>query len=136
MLYLTLFVISFLSATLLPLGSEALLLYDISLGEGVVGLLLVATLGNSLGSLLNYYIGSKGERYLLKSKRIQAEHLEKYKQYFHKYGGWVLCFAWLPVIGDPLTLIAGILRYNLFHFMLIVTLSKGLRYIFLSQIMQ
>ena len=64
MTYLTLFVVAFLSATLLPLGSEALLLYDVSQGHFVWAVWCVATVGNTLGSVVNYWLGFQGEAYL------------------------------------------------------------------------
>jgi len=121
MIYLTLFSISFLSATLLPLGSEALLVYDSSLNANIFLLWFVATLGNSLGSMVNYILGYRGEVYLLEKQYIK-------KSFFDRYGAWSLWLSWLPIIGDPLTFVAGLLRYDFKRFALIVSFAKGLRY--------
>ena len=73
MVYLILFFVSFISATLFPLGSEALLIYDIKEGYNIYLLLIFATLGNSLGSIVNYYLGLKGEEYLIEKNLIKKE---------------------------------------------------------------
>ena len=70
MIYLTLFITALISATLFPLGSEALLIYDIKEGYNLYLLLLFATIGNSLGSVINYFLGLTGEEYLLKKSLI------------------------------------------------------------------
>lgn len=128
MVYFTLFAIAFFSATLLPMGSEALLIYDISQGYNFLLLWTVATLGNTLGSIVNYALGYKGEAYLEDKGYLSAEKIKSFRQKFSKYGGWTLLLSWLPIIGDPLTLIAGVLRYPFYAFVGIVFLAKGMRY--------
>ena len=128
MVYFTLFVVSFLSATLLPMGSEALLLYDISQNHTPILLWMFATAGNTLGSIVNYWLGLKGEAYLERKGQLSAEMMEKARGFFAQYGGWTLLLSWVPIIGDPLTFIAGVLRYNFKYFVLIVFVAKGLRY--------
>ncbi len=128
MVYLTLFTVSFLAATLLPLGSEALLLYNISQNYSLYLLWCVATVGNTLGSMLNYWLGLKGEAYLELKGYLSAKKMDKARVYFGKYGGLALLLSWVPVIGDPLTFTAGVLRYNFNYFILIVFIAKGLRY--------
>ena len=128
MVYLTLFLIAFLSATLLPLGSEALLFYDITQNHSLFLLWIFATVGNTLGAIFNYWIGLKGEVYLEKKKYLSIEKMDKYRSFFDRYGGYSLLMSWVPIIGDPLTLIAGVLRYNFKYFIVIVSFAKGLRY--------
>jgi membrane protein YqaA with SNARE-associated domain len=128
MVYLTLFAVAFLSATLLPMGSEALLLYDVSQYDSVLVLWSVATLGNTLGSVLNYWLGLKGEEYLEKKEVVSAKKMKQAKVFFEKYGGGTLLLSWMPIIGDPLTFIAGVLGYSFKRFVLIVALAKGVRY--------
>lgn len=128
--YLYLFFIAFLSATVFPLGSEALLLYDLSINLNVYTLFLVATIGNTIGSIVNYYIGLKGEKFLEKKKLLKKEKVLKIKRFFDKYGGYTLLFSWVPIIGDPITIVAGILRYNFKKFLYLTLISKGIRYIF------
>ena len=128
MVYITLFTVAFISATLLPMGSEALLLYDISQNHSLLLLWIFATLGNTLGSMVNYWLGLKGENYLEEKGHISAQKMEKARGFFDTYGGWTLLLSWVPIIGDPLTFVAGVLRYNFKWFSLIVAVAKGTRY--------
>jgi len=128
MVYIYLFFTALIAATLFPAGSEALLIYDITEGHSVELLLFVATLGNSLGSLINYYLGLKGESYLEEKKYLKKEKIEKYKKFFDKYGGYALLLSWLPLIGDPITFIAGVLKYDVKKFIPIVVIAKFGRY--------
>ncbi|MCD4757252.1 MAG: DedA family protein [Arcobacteraceae bacterium] len=129
--YLYLFFIALISATILPMGSEALLLYDISIDLNIYLLFLSATFGNSLGSLINYWLGLKGEEYLLNHNVIKEKHINKGKKYFDKYGGYSLLLSWVPIIGDPITFVAGMLQYNLKRFIILIIIAKGSRYLFL-----
>ena len=132
MTYLILFVSAFISATLFPLGSEALLIYDIKEGYNMYFLVIIATIGNSLGSLLNYFLGLKGEEYLVEKKLINEKVILKSKSYFDKYGSISLLFSWLPIIGDPITFVAGILKYDLKKFIVLVVIAKLSRYLFIA----
>lgn len=134
MTYLILFFSAFLSATLLPLGSEALLIYNLKEGYNLYILLFVATLGNSLGSVVNYYFGFKGEEYLLKKELIKEKYLQISKKYFDKFGAISILFAWLPIIGDPITFVAGVLKYDFKKFLVLVIISKFSRYLFIALI--
>ena len=131
MAYLYLFFIAFLSATIFPLGSEALLLYDLSINLNVYILFITATIGNTIGSIVNYYIGLKGEKFLAKKKLLKKEKVLKIKRFFDKYGGYTLLFSWVPIIGDPITIVAGILRYDFKKFLYLTLISKGIRYVFI-----
>jgi len=128
--YLYLFFIAFLSATVFPLGSEALLLYNLTTDLNVYILFISATIGNTIGSIVNYYIGLKGEKFLARKKIIKKEKVIKTKRFFDKYGGYTLLFSWVPIIGDPITIVAGMLRYDLKKFLYLTLISKGIRYIF------
>ena len=128
MIYLTLFGVAFISATLFPLGSEALLFYDISLDYNLFLLWSFATMGNSLGSMVNYYLGLKGEAYLEEKVNISAVKLAKAKNFFDTYGGYTILFSWLPLIGDSFTFVAGILKYDIKKFIILSFLAKGGRY--------
>ena len=131
MIYLTLFITAFISATLFPLGSEALLIYDITQGHNIYLLLFFATIGNSLGSVINYFLGLKGEEYLINKKLLNEKYISKTKTYFDKYGFWSILFSWLPIIGDPITFMAGILKYDFKKFLIFVIIAKFSRYLFL-----
>ena len=129
MSFFTLFIISFLSATILPLSSEATLLYYLHNGYNPYYLLFFAGLGNTLGAIVNYFIGLKGIDWLLKSNKISPSSLESSQRVFNKYGSFSLLLSCLPVIGDPLTLLAGALKFNFKIFILMVSISKFGRYI-------
>jgi membrane protein YqaA with SNARE-associated domain len=128
MAYISLFIAAFISATLFPMGSEALLVYDVSQGYSLILLWGFATAGNTLGSMVNYWLGRKGEMYLEEKGYLSANKMQKARIFFDKYGGWTLLLSWAPVIGDPLTFIAGVLRYDFKWFSFIVTVAKGVRY--------
>ena len=131
--YFQLLIISFLAATILPLSSELVLstmLLTDSFDKYL--LLVVASFGNILGSSVNWYLGKK--ILIFKDKKwfpASEKQIVKSEIYFKKYGIWSLLMAWVPIIGDPLTLVAGILRVNFYTFLLLVTISKISRYIFL-----
>ena len=131
MIYLVLFASALISATLFPLGSEALLIYDIKEGYNIYLLLFFATLGNSLGSVINYFLGLKGEEYLINKNLLNEKYILKAKTYFDKYGAWSILFSWLPIIGDPITFVAGILKYDFKKFLILVIIAKFSRYLFL-----
>lgn len=130
MTYLFLFVTSFTSATLLPGGSEALLLYLLSEHHSPFLLLTIATLGNTLGSFVNYLLGKYASTFTLAKGYISKKQLQKASSFFEKYGAWSLLFSWLPIIGDPLTFVAGIVRYVWWKFVIIVSFAKLARYSF------
>lgn len=132
MIYLTLFFSSLISATLFPMGSEALLVYDILEGYNLYLLIFVATFGNSLGSCINYIFGRKGEEYLEQKKFLSKKSLDRAKKFFDKYGAWSLLLSWVPIIGDPITFIAGVLKYNFKYFLLLVVFAKFSRYVVLA----
>ena len=122
------FFLSFLSATILPLSSEATLLFYIENNYSILLLFLSAGAGNLLGSIINYWIGSKGAVALVESKKISKERLCKSQQFFDTYGGYSLLLSWVPIIGDPLTLIAGVVHFDFKKFVFIVMIAKFGRY--------
>lgn len=131
--YLGLFLAALLAATVLPLSSEVVLGGLLLGGGSPVTLVAVATAGNVLGSLINYGLGYWASLGLLKKwLRLSDADYARAEQRFNRFGLLALCFAWVPVIGDPLTVLAGVLRIRLLWFVLLVTLGKGLRYVVLS----
>ncbi len=119
---------------MLPGGSEALLLYDLSLGYDLYLLILFATVGNTLGSVINYFLGYKGIEYLYKKNYANKKQLKRATDAFEKYGAFSLFLSWVPIIGDPITFIAGVMRYDIKKFLLIVFIAKAIRYIAVSYI--
>lgn len=134
--YVSLFVAAFLAATLIPFYSEFAVAGMIGLGRNPHLTLLVATLGNTLGAAVNWALG----RFLLhfedrKWFPAKRQHLERAQRWFNKYGVWSLLFAWLPVGGDALTFVAGIMRVNFALFFVLTAIGKGGRYAVLIYIL-
>ncbi|MGE7990302.1 YqaA family protein [Pseudomonas sp. NPDC089554] len=131
--YVGLFLAAFAAATLLPMQSEAALVAMLLSEHYVpVVLLAVATFGNVLGSLANWGLGLGVERF--KHKRwfpVSEVKLEKAQATYQRYGYWSLLLSWVPIIGDPITLVAGVMREPFWRFLLLVTLAKGGRYLVL-----
>lgn len=123
-----LFSTGFLSATLLPGGSEANLIALLQAGHFPVWqLVVVATLGNTLGGMTNYWIGR-----FLPNKTSGEKHGHKAMQWLEKYGYWALLLSWMPIIGDPLCLAAGWLRLRQRWCWLMIATGKAARYMLLS----
>ncbi len=131
MVYLTLFISALISATLFPLGSEAILLYDLNEGYSALWLLVWATLGNTLGAVVNYVLGYQGEKFLEKKNLINKEKFVKFTTLFSKYGAYTLLLSWLPLVGDFFTLAAGVARYPFGNFFMLVLVAKLGRYLVL-----
>ena len=131
MIYLSLFIISFLAATILPFSSELTLagIMATSSYDNLL-LLIVASFGNILGSVVNWFLGFYS-RNLSKKKwfPFKDEKIEKSSKWFNKFGRWSLLFAWVPIIGDPLTLAAGLLKVKFTEFLILVTIGKVSRYL-------
>lgn len=129
--YFGLFAVAFVAATLLPMGSEAFLVGLVLTDRYLVwALVLAATLGNVLGSVLNWWMGLYVARFKGRSWfPVSPAQLVKAEQHYQRYGRWSLLLSWMPVIGDPLTVIAGVLREPLWRFLLVVTVAKLGRYL-------
>lgn len=126
---LALFLLSFAASTLIPLGSEWLLVALIVKGLPAMPLVLIATAGNSLGACTTYAIGIGGGTLLVKTfLRIEQQKIDRAMAFYSKYGSWSLLFSWLPVIGDPLCLAAGLLKLNFSRFAGLMLLGKTTRY--------
>ena len=127
--YVSLFLLSFLASTLLPLGSEWLLVMMLAGGYEPVPTVAVATVGNYLGAVLTYLIGIWGGNWLIeKVLRVSPHQQERARNYYHRFGVYSLLFSWLPVVGDPLCLAGGMLRINFGLFSLLVAAGKLARY--------
>ena len=128
--YFVLFLISFLAPTIFPLSSKLTLIGLLKSGSNNSHLLIdISSLGNILGSVFNWFLGFYLLKYINKKwfsfKQNQINFASKR---FNKFGIWSLLFSWLPVIGYPLTLIAGILRVNFLLFLILVTIRKTSRF--------
>lgn len=129
-IYLGLFGNAFLAATLLPAFSELALVALLETGTGIPLLLfLAATVGNVGGSVVNWWLGRSLCHFEDKPWfPFKKRHIDRASSHFSRYGKWSLLFAWLPVVGDPLTLVAGTLRTPFPIFILLVSIGKSFRY--------
>jgi membrane protein YqaA with SNARE-associated domain len=130
-IYLSLFFISFLAATVLPFSSELTLagLISTSNYDNLI-LLVVASFGNVLGSVFNWSLGFYSRN--LSTKKwfpFKETQIERSSKWFSKFGKWSLLFAWLPIVGDPLTFVAGLLRVRFLDFIILVAIGKVSRYL-------
>lgn len=134
--YLALFVAAFVAATVFPAQSEAVLVgLIVDDSYSVPALVAVASVGNTLGSVLNWFIGRGVES--LKDRRwcpVRADRLARAQSWYQRYGKWSLLGSWLPVVGDAITVVAGIMREPLPVFVLLVGLAKTVRYTILAAI--
>ncbi len=126
-----LFLLSFLAATIFPAQSEVgLAALILSQHYSLVLLIAVASAGNTLGSVVNWALGRGVERF--RDKRwfpVKPDQLNRAIAWYRKYGRWSLLMSWAPFIGDPLTVVAGILREPILSFVLLVAVAKTVRYI-------
>ena len=127
--YIGLFLASFLASTILPFGSEGILILLIYKKLNIPALVLIASVGNFLGACTSYYIGLKGRSFVEKYLRFDPMDIEKAEKFFTRYGSFVLLFTWLPIIGDAFTVVGGLLRLKFWIFSVLVFTGKFLRYL-------
>lgn len=132
--YFSLFLTALIAATILPAQSEAVLAGLLLTGAYPVwALILVASIGNVLGSVINWLLGRGIERF--RDRRwfpVKPEALARAEGWYHRYGRWSLLLSWAPFIGDPLTVVAGVLREPFPVFLALVTIAKVGRYLVLA----
>lgn len=133
-IYAGLFMMSFAAATIFPMQSEAGLVGLILSAEySTLLLVAVASAGNVLGSVLNWLLGVGIERF--RERRwfpVGKPALERAQRRYRRYGKWSLLASWVPIVGDPITVVAGVLREPLPTFLLLVTIAKTARYALLA----
>ena len=137
MVYISLFTISFLAATILPISSELTLAGLINTKDhNAIVLLSSASLGNILGSVFNWVIGFYLFKHIDKKwLPFSQTQIDKASLKFKKFGAWSLLFTWVPIIGDPLTFVAGLLKFRFSIFLCLVSLGKISRYFFVYSLM-
>jgi membrane protein YqaA with SNARE-associated domain len=129
--YVSLFVSAFAAATILPLSSEAVLSALIAAeGFDIWFLVGIASIANTLGAAVNWVLG----RYCLRWRDhrwfpVSTSVLDQASEWFVRYGQISLLFTWFPIVGDPLTVVAGLLRVSFWRFLLLVAIGKTLRYV-------
>jgi membrane protein YqaA with SNARE-associated domain len=130
-IYGGLFAIAFAAATILPAQSEAALAGLLAMGSlSPAMLVLVASLGNVLGAVVNWGLGRGIERFRDRPWfPLRPATLNRATNWYHRYGRWSLLLSWMPIVGDPLTVVAGALREPLWSFVAIVALAKVSRYL-------
>lgn len=127
---LGLFASAFLSASLLPGSSEAAMVAAASLTDHPLPLLIaVATLGNVLGSCLNWLLGRLVSVGYVLRLLVNGARLERFEALYSRFGVWSLLLSWVPIVGDPLTVLAGLARTPLIIFVPLVTIGKLVRYL-------
>lgn len=127
--YPALFALSFLASTLVPLGSEWLLVLMLVRGYDPAVSVLTATVGNSLGACTTWLVGRYGGDWLLaRLFRISEQQRQRAEAWYQRYGVLSLLFSWLPVVGDPLCLVGGLLKIRFTIFLLLVGVGKLARY--------
>jgi membrane protein YqaA with SNARE-associated domain len=127
--YPGLFLASFLASTVLPLGSEGVVILLITRNFNIFSVVLVATVGNYLGACTSYYLGLAGRTKLIgKYLHINASQMEHAQVWFEKYGSWSLLFTWVPVLGDALPVAAGMMKLKFGLFSILVFAGKLIRY--------
>jgi len=129
--YLGLFVVCFLSATILPLTSEGVLIAFLLSGGEPIAALLVATSGNVLGGSTNYFLGRIGEPKWLRKLGVKETRIVRFENWVKRYGVWTALLSWVPIVGDPLTIALGFFRANWWWVFLLMLLGKFLRYLLL-----
>ncbi len=133
---LGLFVVSFLAATVFPAQSETALGAMLLSGNWTtLALVAVASLGNTLGSVVNWILGRGVDHF--RHHRwfpVTTKQLDKASSWYHRYGRWSLLMSWMPIVGDPLTVVAGVLREPLWSFLILVAIAKTARYIIVAAI--
>ena len=134
--YLSLFFAAFLAATIIPAQSEAgLSALILAKNHSVVVLVLVAAAGNIMGATVNWCLGRWLDNFNdRKWFPINPKYLARATSWYRKYGRWSLLLSWIPFIGDPITVAAGLLREPLISFLLIVGFAKTARYILVAAI--
>lgn len=129
---------AFTSATLLPGTSEVALVGVLALGDVALWLAVgVATAANVAGSVVNWAIGRFLEGYRDHPRfPVSPERLARTQAMFARWGSWSLLLAWTPVVGDPLTVVAGLMRTPIALFLVLVTIAKGARYVVVALVAQ
>ena len=130
--YLGLFLLSFLAATLVPIGSEGMLLVMLGTGYDPWLAIGLATAGNTAGGATSYGIGRMGKLRWLKLIRVEQEKIDAWQGRVERYGAWLALLAWAPVVGDLVAVALGFFRAPMWPVFLLMALGKLGRYVVIS----
>lgn len=132
--YVGLFLAAFGAATVLPFQSEPVLVgLLLSGGYTPVTLIAIASIGNVLGAALNWVLGRYIERFRGKSWfPVKEAQLQKAEIWYRRFGRWSLLLSWMPLFGDALTVLSGVLREPFWSFLILVSIAKAGRYVVLA----
>lgn len=123
---------AFLAGSFFPFSSEAVMLGLLAAGLEPVPLVIYGTIGNVLGSVFNYFIGSLGKlEWIEKYLHVKKKDLQRAQKFMGNHGAWIGFFAFLPIIGSAITILLGYTRANKYISVLSITIGKLLRYIIL-----
>jgi membrane protein YqaA with SNARE-associated domain len=126
---LGMFIAAFLAGSFIPFSSEAVMLTLLGAGTDPWGLFVWASVGNILGGMFNYYVGSMGkEEWIQKWAKVPPKKLKKGMNYVHRYGAWAGLLSWIPLLGSVITVALGFLRVNVWASLLTISLGKSIRY--------
>lgn len=128
MAYFTLFASCFLSASIFPFASEGVFIGMLLLDYDPLTCLFVATFGNSLGGLTNYWIGKLSSPQKIQHRFKNPERLKRWSEWVNQYGFWLAFFSWVPIVGDPLVILLGFFRTSFWPLLLILIAGKFIRY--------
>jgi len=134
--YIGLAISSFLSATILPFASEGVLILMLHSGFDPVGCLITASFSNTIGSFVTYFVGKLGDPTWTQRFKLDPKRLEKFQSFIQRYGFWAGLIAWVPIIGDTITLALGFFRVPFLPTALAIAIGKTLRYAIIIALMQ
>ena len=133
--YPGLLLFSFMAATIVPVSSETAVVSALALDMKPLPVLLFATIGNCSAVLFNYWLGYKGEEKFLQ-RHLQKKAVSKAYSITKRWGKWALLLSWLPVLGDPITILAGVIKINLGLFILVSFTLRFMRYAFIIELFE
>ena len=132
----SLFLAAFLAATVVPFSSEVAVVGAMAAGISPLAIITVASVGNTAGAALNWLLGCGIEQF--RDRRwfpVNTHELERAQRWFQRYGVWSLLFAWLPLVGDALTVVAGVMRIRFVVFLVLTAIGKTARYVVLVMLL-
>ncbi len=131
--YAGMFLAAFLAGSVVPFASEAVLLAFLAMGMSPLYIILAATLGNAAGGMTCYWIGHLGNmRWIEKYFHVKKAHLDKAERFMKGRGAWMAIFSSLPVIGDAISIVLGMMHANIVLTAIAMTIGKGIRYVIIS----